>query len=90
MVQLTPLLFQLLDAIDGQRDHAALAALLGERANKQITEGDIRFLAEERLRPLGVLRQADGSEPAVRKMNPLLALRLRFVVSNPATTRSAV
>jgi len=87
MVQLTPLLFHLLDAIDGKRDHAALAAVLGERTGKLVGPEDVRFLTEERLRPLGLLRQPDGSEPAVQKMNPLLALRLKLVVSNPAMTR---
>jgi putative peptide zinc metalloprotease protein len=47
----------------------------------------VRFLAEAKLRPLGLLRQPDGSEPAVEKANPLLALRLKFVVSNPEVTR---
>jgi putative peptide zinc metalloprotease protein len=87
MVQVTPLLFQLLDAIDGERDDDALAAALGERCGKHVTAEDVRFLIDKRLRPLGVLRQPDGSEPAVKKMNPLLALRLKLVVSSPAATR---
>jgi putative peptide zinc metalloprotease protein len=34
-----------------------------------------------------VLRQPNGAEPAVAKTNPLLALRLKLLVSNPETTR---
>ena len=42
---------------------------------------------ESKLRPLGLVCLADGSQPPVRKSNPLLALRLRWVVSDPAVTR---
>jgi hypothetical protein len=87
MVQVTPLLFKLLDAIDGERDDETLAAMLSERCGKHVTAEDVRFLIEKRLRPLGVLQLPDGSEPAVKKMNPLLALRLKLVVSSPADTR---
>ena len=39
------------------------------------------------LRPLGLLRLPDGREPEVRRANPLLALRLRRAVTDPAVTR---
>jgi putative peptide zinc metalloprotease protein len=86
-VQLTPLLFHLLEAIDGKRGYAELAAALSERIGKLATADDVRFLTEAKLRPLGLLRQPDGTEPRVEKTNPLLALRLKLVVSNPDTTR---
>jgi putative peptide zinc metalloprotease protein len=47
----------------------------------------VRFLLEEKLAPLGVLRGADGTEPATQKANPLLALRLKVVLSNERATR---
>ncbi len=34
-----------------------------------------------------MLREADGSEPEVKKSNPLLGLRFRYVVSDPEKTR---
>jgi putative peptide zinc metalloprotease protein len=41
-------------------------------------DGDgVRMLAEEKLRPLGVLAQADGSSPELKRADPLLALKLR-------------
>lgn len=86
-VQLTPLLFHLLEAMDGKRGYRELAAVLGERVGRQATAADVRYLAEAKLRPLGLLRGEDGSEPKAAKANPLLALRLKLVVSNPDMTR---
>ncbi|HET6658136.1 MAG TPA: hypothetical protein VFG61_09590, partial [Gaiellaceae bacterium] len=85
-VQLTPLLYHLLTVIDGERDYEELAQSFGERTGRLATAEDIRFLAEAKLRPLGLLRRPDGTEPVVKKANPLLALRLKLVASNPAVT----
>ena len=40
-----------------------------------------------RIRPLGLLKQPDGSEPETRKANPLLSLRCRIVLANERVTR---
>ena len=86
-LQLTPLLFRLLRLINGTRDESELAALLGEEIRRHVTAEDIRLLTEAKLRPAGLLEAPDGSQPDVKKTNPLLALRLKFVVSNPTRTR---
>ena len=86
MIQLTPLLYQLLGAIDGKRDYVELAETLSERIGRLATAEDVRFLTEAKLRPLGLLQRPDGTEPHVVRSNPLLALRLRRVVSNPTVT----
>jgi len=85
--QVTPLLYNVLAAIDGRRDHEQIASAVSERIGKHATADDVRFLIEHKLCSLGVLREPDGSEPAVTKMNPLLAIRCRFVVSRPDATR---
>jgi putative peptide zinc metalloprotease protein len=86
-VSLTPLLYAVLDAVDGRRDYGEVAAAVGERVGRLVSADDVRVLVDARLRPLGLLRQADGSQPAVPKANPLLALRFKVVVSDPAVTR---
>ena len=86
-IQLTPLLYHLVEAVDGERDHQALADALGPRIDRLVTADDVRYLVEAKLRPLGLLREPDGTEPATHRANPLLALRLRLAVSNPRTTR---
>ncbi|NJC72979.1 hypothetical protein HC031_25155 [Planosporangium thailandense] len=86
-IQLTPLLYLVLAAVDGRRDLAGIAEMVGGEIGRLVSPDDVRLLIESKLRPLGLLRSADGAEPRVRPVNPLLALRLRYVVSDPAVTR---
>ncbi|SCL17951.1 putative peptide zinc metalloprotease protein [Micromonospora pallida] len=85
--QLTRLLYLLLDAIDGQRTYPEIAEVLSGTTSRLVTADNVRTLAEAKLAPLGLLRSADGTAPAAPRSNPLLALRFRFVVSNPRVTR---
>jgi putative peptide zinc metalloprotease protein len=87
VVQLTPLLYAVLCAVDGSRTEGEVAAEVSSRVSRAVVAEDVHALAERQLRPLGLLKRADGSEPAVRKANPLLALRFRYVVSDPRRTR---
>jgi putative peptide zinc metalloprotease protein len=90
MVQVTPLLYEVLKTIDGNRDVSAIASEVSERIGKLATPDDIRFLVETKLRPLGMLRQMDDSQPALRKSNPLLGLRWRKIVTNQEVTRRLI
>lgn len=87
MLQLTPVLYAVLEAIDGRRDAADIAAHLRSTHQIEVDPSDVARLVDEKLRPLGVLRGVDGAEPEVAKSNPLLALRWRYVVTDPARTR---
>jgi putative peptide zinc metalloprotease protein len=86
-IQLTDLLYRVLESIDGRRDAEAIAAEVSRRIDKRASAEDIQFLVEEKLRPLGLLRRPDGREPEVRKADPLLGLRFRWVLADEATTR---
>lgn len=86
-VQVTPLLYALLDCLDGERDLVRLAEALGERVGKTVAADDVQYLLEEKLAPLGLLGDPDGEAPAVQKSVPLLGLRFKVVVSDPAVTR---
>jgi putative peptide zinc metalloprotease protein len=86
-IQLTELLYRVLECIDGERDLAALAATVSDRIGKQASSDDVDFLVREKLRPLGLVRGDDGGEPDVEKPNPLLALRFRVVLSDERITR---
>jgi putative peptide zinc metalloprotease protein len=88
VVQLTDLLYKSLEAVDGRRNLEEVAAELSRSAGVDCGVDAVRFLVQERLRPLGLLAGADGSQPEVRKANPLLALRCRVVVSNPRRTEA--
>ena len=87
MVQLTTLLYLVLDTIDGHRNQAQIAAIVSPAYGRSVTAANIDTLVAKKLRPLGLVRNADGSEPRVRKSNPLLGLRLRFAVTESRRTQ---
>jgi putative peptide zinc metalloprotease protein len=83
-VQLTPVLYALVELLDGERGPEELADALSESIGKRATAQDVVLLLE-RLRPLGLL---DGPEAeAAPRPQPLLGLRLRYVVTDPVRTR---
>jgi putative peptide zinc metalloprotease protein len=87
VVTLTPLLHSVLAAVDGRRTVAEVAVRVSEASQRLVRPEDVRQLVDASLRPLGLLRLPDGREPEVRRANPLLALRLRRAVTDPAVTR---
>lgn len=80
ILQLTPLLYATLGAIDGRRTLAELAEHLSSVIDRQVSTDNVRVLVEEKLCPLGVIRNRDGSEPEIKRSDPLLGLRLRATV----------
>src|SRR3954468_3582397 len=93
VLQLTPLLYALLEAVDGMRDAEGVAPAASEACGRGLA-GAAGLAAEavvtlvgDRLRPIGLVLMADGSQPEFAKANPLLALRPKFVVSQPRLTR---
>jgi putative peptide zinc metalloprotease protein len=86
-IQLTRLLYLVLEAVDGRRDHEDIAEVVSTSTGRGVSGEQVATLIESKLLPLGLLRLADGREPEVKKANPLLALRFRYVVSDPAKTR---
>src|SRR5918999_1437121 len=77
VVQLTELLYAVAEASDGHRDVQAVADAVSERCGRTVTKDNAVFLAEQKLRPVGVLALADGTTPALDKRAPLMALRHR-------------
>jgi putative peptide zinc metalloprotease protein len=85
-IQLTPLLYALAEVIDGQRDTAQLADALSERIGRSVSDDNVRLLVGEKLRPAGLLKDAQGKDPKVRKANPRLALRCKLKLADEART----
>src|SRR3954451_12036228 len=80
MVQLGPLMYALLEAIDGTRDHTALAAAMSERLGRRVEPEHVVALAGK-LADQGLL--AGSEEQAPPRMNPLLALRWKVLLTDP-------
>ena len=75
VLQLTPLLYLVLDAVDGRRSCAEIADTSAAASGRGVTEDDVRTLVDSQLRPLGLLRRADGAEPELKRSDPLLGLK---------------
>lgn len=85
-VQLTPLLYAVLDALDGQRGLDEVAGRVRETTGRPVSADNVATLVDK-LRELGLSVRPDGTEPVVRRSNPLLALRLKVAVTDPERTR---
>jgi putative peptide zinc metalloprotease protein len=83
MVQLGPLMFALLEEIDGTRDHAALAAAMSERLGRGVDAGHVVRLGEK-LAGHGLLAGSEDQAPP--RLNPLLALRWKVLFTDPKVT----
>ncbi|MGV0794906.1 M50 family metallopeptidase [Mycolicibacterium sp. XJ1819] len=86
-IQLSPLLYHVLAAVDGQRNTAEVADTVRESTERPVSEDNVRQLIDTKLRPLGLMARPDGTEPEVTKRNPLLALRFRYAITDPDQTR---
>src|SRR3954463_4964211 len=87
VLQVTPVLYAVLEAVDGDRSVDQIARLVSATTDRELHPDDIEMLVEEKLRPLGLVLGRDGTHPPLQRANPLLALRARFVVSKPEVTR---
>ncbi len=86
-IQLTPLLYAVLHEVDGRRNDVEVAEAVSRSTGRTVSADNVRHLVGEQLRPLGLLVQADGTQPELKKQNPLLGLRFRYAVTEPARTR---
>src|SRR3954468_10762536 len=84
MVQLGPLMYALLEAIDGVRDDEALAAAMCERLGRRVEAEHVARLGEK-LADQGLLVGSEDNAPP--RMNPLLALRWKVLFTDPDVTR---
>ena len=84
VVQLGPLMYALLEQIDGASDRAALAAAMSERLGRRLEAEHVVRLGEK-LAGHGLLAGSEDKAPP--RLNPLLALRWKVLVSDPKVTR---
>jgi len=87
VLQLTPLLYLVLQACDGTQSLEQVAQVVGRAMGRGVSESDVRTLVDSHLRPLGLLRLADGSDPQLKRTDPLIGLKPRFAVTDPQRTR---
>ncbi len=88
-IQLTHLLHLVAEQCNGERTYEEIAPLVAEGYGKGVSADNIRYLVDEKLRPLGVLADANGNSPDLVKGNPLLALRFKFTILPEGAARQA-
>lgn len=86
-LQLTRLLYLILESVDGRRDLAEIADRASSVSGRLVSPENVRTLIDSQLLPLGLLQLADGSQPEVRKADPLLGMRFRYSITDPERTR---
>jgi putative peptide zinc metalloprotease protein len=86
-IQLTRLLHLVAERADGKSRYGEIAAAVSEDLGRKVSGENVQFLVDKKLRPLGVLAQADGSSPKLKKADPMLALRFRAALVPENATR---
>lgn len=77
VIQLSHMLYLVASNVDGERDFARIAEKVSEELGRGVSADNVRFLVEKKLRPLGILAQADGSNPELKRPDPMLALKFQ-------------
>jgi putative peptide zinc metalloprotease protein len=78
VVQLSRLLYLVAARADGQRPYEQIAKEVTQEFGRGLEADDARYLVDEKLRPLGIIKPADGSAaPEIQTANPFLALKFR-------------
>jgi putative peptide zinc metalloprotease protein len=80
VIQLPALLYLVAASVDGRRTYEQIAEQVTEASGRGVGPGDVKFLVEEKLLPLGVVTGPDGKSPEVKKADPFLALKFRVAV----------
>jgi putative peptide zinc metalloprotease protein len=78
VIQLSGLLYAVVQSADGGRDLEAIAAAVRRDTGRGVRAEHVRFLVEQRLRPLGVLAGSEESTSKPKRADPPLALKFRF------------
>ncbi|MDF2051402.1 hypothetical protein [Arthrobacter sp. Cr_A7] len=86
-LQLTRLLYLVLEGADGNRTVEEIAQHATQGSGRLVSAENVRALMDSQLLPMGLLRLAGGSQPEVKKADPLLGMRFRYTVTDPERTR---
>ena len=78
-LEISPLLYLVCATIDGQRHLPEIARLVSATSGRQATAGDVSYLLEHKLAPLGLLADA-GPAVVPHSHSPALGLSLRAAV----------
>ncbi len=72
-IQLSKLLYAVAEACDGRRTYDEIAEEASRTFGRRLSARNAKTLVEEKLNPLGVVANHDGSQPVLSKPDSLLA-----------------
>jgi putative peptide zinc metalloprotease protein len=88
VIQLPALLYLVAESVDGRRTYAEIADRVTEATGRGVGPGDVQYLVEQKLLPLGVVTSPDGRPAEVKKADPLLALKFRVAIVPEGVVRA--
>jgi putative peptide zinc metalloprotease protein len=80
VIQSSRLLYLVAAEAEGQKDFEQIASLVSAKFGRTVSADNVRFLVEEKLRPLGVLAGPDGANTKLKRAAPALALKFRVPI----------
>src|SRR5438270_5098244 len=83
VLQLPRLLYLVAANSDGRRSYGQIAEVVTAQFGRGVSADNVQTLADNKLRPLGVLAAPDGSSLKLARPNPLLALNFKTAVVPP-------
>jgi putative peptide zinc metalloprotease protein len=88
VVQLPPVLYHVAEGAAEGADYAAIAERVGEAINRTVSEDNVRFMVDEKLRPLGLIHDpaGEGAE-STSKPDSLLTLKYKTALLPPSIVR---
>jgi putative peptide zinc metalloprotease protein len=82
-IRLTPLLFAVVEAVDGDRDLSQISERVSVQLQREVGADDVAILIAKRLRPAGIVANPDGTAARISHRDPVKALRGRVGVVPP-------
>lgn len=80
MIQLDPLMYLIVENLDGKRSLKDVAERVTEGYGKTVSSDNVQALIDKSLVGDGIVVGPDGSAPRLKKMDPLLQLKLRVTI----------
>lgn len=88
VVQMSRLLYVLAEHARPGRSLEEIGRGAGAELQLNIRPEQVQYVLEQKLHPLGLVAGADGSEPKLERIDPLLALRFRVGVVRPRAVQA--
>jgi putative peptide zinc metalloprotease protein len=80
VIQLSALVYLVAAEADGHKDFEQIALRVSREFGRTVSADNVRFLVEEKLRPLGMIAANGGPGPKPMRAKPVLALKFRVPI----------